>query len=623
MNQPTAEIYGVWVDNQFPYKLYGAQQDNTTIIISSVADPMSRDDWRSGPGCETGPIMPHPANPEIVYGSCKGQYEVMNLKTGQEKNYWIGAQSLYGNPARDLIYRMQRVSPMATSPHDPEVLYYGSQYVHRTRDKGVTWERISPDLTARPECCQGVSGEPITRDVTGEEFYSTLYAIAESPLEKGVIWTGANDGPFHITRDNGKKWTNITPKDLPPGGRVQYIEPSPHRKGSAYYAVYRYLLGDYQPYIYRTDDYGKTWSRLTDGKNGIPSDTPTRVVREDPEREGLLYAGTEFGIFISFDNGAHWQSFQLNLPNVPVTDIKVQHRDLVVSTQGRAFWILDDITSLHQLSSRLTSNETHLFKPRDGYRTRTSPNVLGPTIEYYLPAKPVGPVVIEFLDARGKVVNSYNSDTSVPAARGARGEGGAAGEPEDPDASTGRRFGGPPPRVTKESGINRFVWDVRHQAGPIVPPGHYQARLKVNGTTLTGEFNVLIDPRVAAEGITLADLEEQFEHNMRMRELVSSVNQLVARVRDARAKLSQAAGADGDSLERLSVISAKLLTEPVRYGKPGLQAHINYLANMTSSVDQKIGRDAIERYQELRKELDAIQGELDRALASAQMSGNR
>jgi hypothetical protein len=177
--------------------------------------------------------------------------------------------------------------------------------------------------------------------------------------------------------------------------------------------------------------------------------------------------------------------------------------------------------------------------------------------------------------------------------------------------------------VTKESGINRFVWDVRHQAGPIVPPGHYQARLKVNGTTLTGEFNVLIDPRVAAEGITLADLEEQFEHNMRMRELVSSVNQLVARVRDARAKLSQAAGADGDSLERLSVISAKLLTEPVRYGKPGLQAHINYLANMTSSVDQKIGRDAIERYQELRKELDAIQGELDRALASAQMSGNR
>ena len=219
MNQPSAEIYGVWVDNQFPYKLYGAQQDNSTLIISSQANPYTSDDWRAGPGCETGPIMPHPRDPNIVYGSCKGQYGVMNLRVGQEKSYWVGAQSLYGNPASDLILRFQRVSPMATSPHDPEVLYYGSQHVHRTRDKGVTWEKISPDLTAKPECCQGISGEPITRDITGEEFYSTLYAITESPLEKGVIWTGANDGPFHITRNNGKTWTNITPPELPTGGR--------------------------------------------------------------------------------------------------------------------------------------------------------------------------------------------------------------------------------------------------------------------------------------------------------------------------------------------------------------------------------------------------------------------
>jgi len=414
MNQPTAEIYGVWLDDQFPYKLYGAQQDNSTIIISSQPDAAGREDWRPGPGCETGPIMPHPRNPEIVYGSCKGQYGVMNLKTGQEKNYWIGAQSLYGNPASDLIYRMQRVSPMATSPHDPDVLYYGSQYLHRTRDKGLTWERISPDLTAKPACCQGASGEPITRDVTGEEFYSTLYAIAESPLEKGVIWTGANDGPFHVTRNNGKTWIDVTPKDLPTGGRVQYIEPSPHRKGSAYYAVYRWLLGDYQPYIYRTDDYGKTWIRLTDGKNGIPADWPTRVVREDPNREGLLYAGTEFGIFLSFDNGAHWQTFQLNLPNVPVTDIKVHQKDLVVSTQGRAFWILDNISSLHQIAPQMAASDLHLFHPRDGYRTRVNPNVLGPTIEYYLPAAPAGPVTIEILDAKGALINSYNSDAPAP-----------------------------------------------------------------------------------------------------------------------------------------------------------------------------------------------------------------
>jgi photosystem II stability/assembly factor-like uncharacterized protein len=628
MNQPTAEIYGVWVDNQFPYKLYGAQQDNSTIIISSQADPVSRDDWRTGPGCETGPIMPYPGNPDIVYGSCKGQYGVMNLKTGQEKNYWIGAQSLYGNPASDLILRFQRVAPMATSLHDPTVLYYGSQYLHRTRDKGITWETISPDLTAHPDCCQGVSGEPITRDVTGEEFYSTLYAIAESPLEKGVIWTGANDGPFHITRNNGKTWTNVTPKDLPSGGRVQYIEPSPHRKGSAYYAVYRWLLGDYQPYIYRTDDYGKTWTRLTDGKNGIPTDWPTRVVREDPDREGLLYAGTEFGIFVSFDNGAHWQSLQLNLPNVPVTDIKVHHKDLLVSTQGRAFWVLDNLSSLQQITSQVTPSEVHLFKPRDGYRTRIGPNNLGPTIEYYLPAEPGGPVTIDILDSKGALINSYNSDAPAPGRVGrAGGSGGMPGagagaesQQEDPDqAPAGRRFA-PPPRVGKAPGLNRFVWDVRHQAGPTLPPGRYQARLKVGATTLIESFNVLIDPRVADDGVAIADLQEQFEHNMRMRELVNSVNQVVTRVRDAQTKVRNAPGADGDITNRLNAIAGKLLSEPVRYGKPGLQAHITYLAGMTANVDQKIGRDAIKRYEVLRKEFESIRAEVDQVLGPSQLA---
>ena len=621
MNQPTSEIYGVWVDNQFPYKLYGAQQDNSTIIISSQADPYNRDDWRAGPGCETGPIMPFPRDPNIVYGSCKGQYGVMNLKVGQEKSYWVGAQSLYGNPARDLILRFQRVSPMATSLHDPDVLYYGSQYVHRTRDKGVTWEKISPDLTAHPDCCQGASGEPITRDITGEEFYSTLYAIAESPLEKGVIWTGANDGPFHVTRNNGKTWTNVTPNPdtsgLPTGGRVQFIEPSPHRKGSAYYAVYRYLLGDYQPYLYRTDDYGKTWTRLTDGKNGIPADWPTRVVREDPDREGLLYAGTEFGLFISFDNGRHWQSFQLNLPNVPVTDIKVHRKDLVVSTQGRAFWILDNITSLHQLTSAIRTSDVHLFKPRDGYRTRANPNNLGPVIEYYLPSEPSGPVTMEILDAKGSLINSYSSE--APATPTREGRGGGAGMPgsggvgpaqEDPDAPPTRRAA-PPPRPTKLVGLNRFVWDVRHKEGPTLPPGQYQARLKFGDRTLTETFNLLIDPRVAEDGVTVADLREQFEHNMRVRELVNGVNQLVRRVRDAQSPNS---AGNGDAANRLKPIAAKLLTEPVRYGKPGLQAHITYLAGMTANVDQKIGRDAIERYEVLKRELETIKAEVDQVL---------
>ena len=615
MNQPTAEIYGVWVDNQFPYKLYGAQQDNTTVIISSQPDAQGREDWRAGPGCETGPIMPYPKDPNIVYGSCKGQYGVMNLKVGQEKSYWVGGQSLYGNPASDLILRFQRVSPMATSPHDPEVLYYGSQYLHRTRDKGVTWEKISPDLTAHPSCCQGAGGEPITRDVTGEEFYSTLYAIAESPLEQGVIWTGSNDGPFYVTRDNGKSWTNVTPKDLPEGGRVQYIDPSPHRKGSAYFAVYRWLLGDYQPYLYRTDDYGKTWTRLTDGKNGIPADWPTRVVREDPHREGLLYAGTEFGMFISFDNGAHWQSFQLNLPNVPVTDIKLHRQDLIVSTQGRSFWIIDDISRLHQFKTERIA-EVQLFKPRDGYRTRTSPANLGPTVEYFLPSAPPGAVILDILDEKGTVINSYNSETPPTTGRG-RGGAGADTAPDDPDAPAGRR-GPPPPRVTKTLGLNRVVWDVRNKEGVTVPPGHYRARLKVGSITQTEDFNVLIDPRVAEDGVTVADLQEQYEHNMRMRELVAGVNQLVARVREAQAKMRNASTTGTDTAVKVTALAAKLLTEPVRYGKPGLQAHITYLASMTANIDQKIGRDAIERYAVLKKEFDAVSAEVERVLGPAQ-----
>jgi photosystem II stability/assembly factor-like uncharacterized protein len=626
MNQPTSEIYGVWLDNQFPYKLYGAQQDNNTIIITSQADPFNPADFQRGPGCETGPIMPHPRDPDIVYGSCKGQYEWMNLKTGQAKRYWVGGQSLYGNPARDLILRFQRVSPMATSPHDPEVLYYGSQYLHRTRDKGVTWERISPDLTAKPDCCQGISGEPITRDITGEEFYSTLYAITESPLERGVIWTGANDGPYYVTRDNGKTWTNVTPKDLPEGGRVGFIEASPHRKGSAYYATYRYLLGDYQPYIYLTNDYGKTWARLTDGKNGIPADWPTRVVREDPDREGLLYAGTEFGLFVSLDNGAHWQSFLLNLPNVPINDIKVHRKDLVVATQGRAMWILDNLSVLHQINPQVTTSQPFLFKPRDGYRTRVSANILGPMIEYFLPSEPSGAVTIEILDAAGAVVNSYNSNAPAAGAggggRGGRGGGAGAaaggGDPDDPDNAmmagrTGRGGGAPAARVTKTTGVNRFVWNAQHSSGLPAPPGAYQVKLTVDGKTFIQPFNLLIDPRLAAEGLTAADLKEQFDHNTRMRELQDAVNQTVARLREAQTKL-KGSGAGADRLKQLDAIASRLLTEQVRYGKPGLQAHVNYLVGMTTAVDQKVGRDALERYAVLKKEHDAIRAELDKLI---------
>lgn len=626
-NQPTSELYGVRIADAFPYELYVAQQDDGTHIISMIGagEEKGTEMWRTGPGCETGPVVPHPSKENIVYGSCKGQYEVMNLETGEAKQYWVGAQSLYGNPASDLILRFQRVSPMALSPHDPEVLYYGSQHVHRTRDMGVTWETISPDLTANPECCQGISGEPITRDITGEEFYSTLYAITVSPHEPGVIWTGANDGPFHITRDGGATWTDITPPDLPEGGRVQWIEASPHRPGSAYYAVYRYLLGDYAPYIYRTDDYGQTWTPLTDGEKGIPADWPTRVVREDPDREGLLYAGTEFGMFISFDNGGRWQPFQLNMPNVPITDIRVHEKDLVVSTQGRAIWILDNISSLHELTPGETVSQVQLYEPRDGYRTRTAPELLGPTADYYLPSAPEGPVTIEVLDANGVTVNTYSSADATESRGGRGGRGGG------PDAAmmfgrTGGGAGGARAigRVTADAGFNRFVWDVRYENGVGAPPGQYQVRLSVDAATLTQPLDVLIDPRLAAEGVTVADLREQFEHNLRMHEMVQEVERLAEHVEEAQQRLADATGAAADTAGALDPIVDRLLTDPVRYGAPGLLEHIDYLAGMTRRTDQKIGRDAIERYAVLRRELDALRAEVERVLGpdtAAQESG--
>ena len=598
-NQPTSELYGVNIDDRFPYRLYSAQQDDGTHMISSVADGGEQNvDWWSGPGCETGPVVPHPSEPNIVYGSCKGQYEVLDLNTGQTRSYWIGAQSLYGNPGRDLILRFQRVSPMALSPHDPDVLYYGSQHLHRTRDLGVTWETISPDLTWNPPHAQGASGEPITRDVTGEEFYSTLYAIAESPHQAGVIWTGANDGPFHITRDNGATWTDVTPPDLPEGGRVTWIDVSAHRPGSAYYSVHRYLLGDYAPYIYRTDDYGRTWTRLTTGDNGIPADYPTRAIREDPDREGLLYAGTEFGMFVSFDNGGHWQPFDLNMPQIPINEIKVHEGDLIVATQGRALWILDNLSSLHQMTPRTTVAQVHLYAPRPGYRTSAAPNILGPTIDYYLPGPQSGSVRLDILDGSGNVVNSY--DSSSPAA----GEGGRGG------GGFGRR-GPPPPRVTARPGFNRVVWDVADRDGITVPPGGYQARLTVGGASQTQPLEVLIDPRVEESGVTVADLREQYEHNRRMHEMVAEVEDLIERVQDAYEE------GDAGLKRRLEPVLGKLVTPPIRYSKPGLEDHITYLRGMTLRGDMKIGRDAIERYRVLRQELDAVTLEADRILGSA------
>ncbi len=631
-NQVTSEIYGVWADNDFPYKLYGAQQDNSTIIISSLADPFNLSDWRSGPGCETGPIIPHPTNPDIVYGACKGKFEWMNMRTGMRRAYWVGNESLYGSHPKDLLFRLQRVSPMEASIHDGDVLYHGSQYVHRTRDKGVTWEIISPDLTWNPAEYQFSSGGPITRDATGEEIYSVVYQIRESLHDPDVIWVGANDGPYHVTRDSGKSWQKITPPDLPEGGRVQSIEPSPHREGSAYFVTHRYLLGDYQPYIYRTDDFGASWKRLTTGNNGIPADWPTRVVREDPKREGLLYAGTEFGMFISFDNGERWQPFHRNMPAVPITDLKVHQDDLVISTQGRAFWIMDNVSSLQQIGADSSAEKVALYKPRDGYRTDLGAGKLNPTFEYFLPAGTQGPVSFEIFDSAGELVNTYSSADGptkpaapvvttpdpmmegrqaelggrgrgrggrAPGARGQRGGRGGRGR--------GRGRGGRGPQVSLNEGLNRFAWNVQHQLGLPATPGEYKLRMKVGAESFEQDFTVLIDPRLSVDGITAKDLADQFEHSLKMRALNEDLSDLVSKVEAA-----QASGKAGDK-QAVDAVAGKLFSETYRYGVPGLQAQIRYLGGATRA-DQKLGSDVIKRYAQVRAQLDALRAEMDKAM---------
>jgi photosystem II stability/assembly factor-like uncharacterized protein len=641
-NQPTAEIYQVALDNQYPYRVYGAQQDNTTLIVPSLPLGMGQaEEWRTGPGCETGPIIPNRVNPDIVYGSCKGQFSRMNVKTGDEKQYWVGGESLYGNGGATLIYRFQRVSPMEVSPHEAATVYYGSQYVHRTRDEGVTWEKISPDLTAFPKGePQEASGTPITRDATGEEVYSVVYSIRESPLVKGLIWTGSNDGLFYVTRDDGKTWTNITPKDLPPGGRVQNIEPSPHRPGTAYYAYYRFLMGgDFAPYIYRTDDYGKTWKRLTDGTNGIAKDEPTRVVREDPARAGLLYAGTEFGMYISFDNGTHWQSFQQNLPATPVTDIKFARNDLVLSTQGRAFWIMDNLTPLHQLSDKIASSQAALFKPREAVRTRGGRGggggggrggvqypAAGAQIDYYVSGSVSDDVTLEILDGAGKVIRKFSSAAPAVAQRPVEE---AAPPSEDEGGGGGGRGGrGGQIRVDKSAGMHRVTWDLRYPGplsgtgaeggnGPVAVPGTYAVRLKAGAVTQTQPLTIVEDPRILRDGITLEDLRAQFVHNMAVRDLVTDANKTVSRMRAAQQRLRGATGADAEKLAKLNELSSHVVTPTIRYSKPELLTHITYLYSMTNGADQKVGKDAIERFQVLRKQLDDRKKELEKILGPA------
>ncbi len=629
-NQPTAELYQVDIDDRFPYWLYAGQQDNSTIMVPSnpPADGSAgghTGDWRAIGGCETGPAVPKPGDPDVVYANCKGRFGLYSRRTGQERQYYVGAANMYGHNPADLVYRFQRVVPIEVSPHDPNVVFHGSQFVHRTVDGGITWEQISPDLTAfRPER-QVASGEPITRDITGEEHYSVLYAIEESPLARGVIWTGANDGPVHVTRNGGLTWTDVTPPGMPPEGRIQTVEPSPHDPAKAYVAGYRYLLGDFKPYIYRTEDYGETWTHLTPGNNGIPADFPTRAIREDPDRAGLLYAGTEFGMFISFDDGGTWASFQQNLPVTPITDIKVHQKDLVLSTMGRSFWIMDDLTLLHQVSDGVMASGANLFRPRDTHRLRgggfggfgeqdpAEPEYLSPgvLINYAL-GDEADEVSLEILDRSGaQVLREFRAT-------------GAGTRTEE-----GQEMRGPfqvtrgAPRLENSAGLHRFIWDMREAgvggqgAGALVLPGDYAVRLSVGGETFLQPIRIDMDPRVVAEGVTLSDLKAQYD----LRQVTMA---LVAEARDAAdeaegmlvaAVADQPDGNGGlsqDALDELRAIHRQLSdVEGGSYQQPMLVAQASYLDSMLRRADQRPGADAYARYNQLRGELDEILARLE------------
>jgi len=615
-NQPTAELYQVAVDDQFPYWIYAGQQDNSTIMVPSLP-PYSpavgaTGFWQAIGGCETGPAIPKPGNHNIVYANCKGRFGRYNKETGQEQQYYVGAANMYGHNPKDLKYRFQRVSPIHVSPHDPDMIYHASQYLHLTTDEGVTWDTISPDLTANESDKQVISGSPITRDITGEEFYSTIYAVQESSLEKGLIWVGANDGPVHVTRNGGKSWINVTPKEIPPGARVQNVEPSPHNPEKAYFAAYRFLLGDWEPYIFKTVDYGKTWKRLTTGTNGIPIDSPTRVVREDPDREGLLYAGTEFGMYISFDDGETWWSFQLNLPVTPVTDIKIYRKDLILSTMGRSFWILDNITSLHQLDGLGSNVDRLLFIPRDSYRMRyrasrgsaAEPEYPDPgvMIDYFLEARPDEAAFLEIKDSTGGYVQNFST-------------------------ASGRQ------RLPAETGMNRFFWDMRRDPGeesgssgrqgrgPLVVPGKYSASLVIGEWRQTVSFEIHLDPRVAKDGVTVSDLKEQEALSLKVSILLGQARQAASELENELEKYSDLVEEGGararraKELEnRLKEIHARLVTDEGRYPQPQIIDQISYLSSMLDRADQKPGRDAYVRFDELTKALNECLEDMKKAI---------
>jgi len=562
-NQPTAEFYRVTVDNQFPYRIYGAQQDNSTISVPSRPMPelTPTQHWHSVAGAESGHIAVHPEQPHLVYsGNYLGRIDRYDHRSGTARNMILYPQMQDGTAPRDLRYRFQWNAPILISRHDPDVVYHTSNYVHRTRDGGWTWETISPDLTTDDDEKQGVPGGPVQHDHTGVEVYNTVFALAESPRTAGEIWAGSDDGRIHVSQDNGVTWVDVTPAGMPADGTVNSIDVSHHDPRRVYVGVYRYRMNDYTPYIFRTDDGGESWTTVTDG---LPADHFVRVVREDPGAAGLLFAGTEFGLYASFDGGDSWQSFQLNLPRTPITDLLIHHNagnpDLVLATQGRSFWVLDDLGLVRELARERAAEVAagtqrdvpQLFSPEPVVRIDRPGGgggfANGASIWFDLPEEPAGRVELVISpDGSDRVLRRF---VSLP-----EGEEVEGGDEERPRIES----------FEAKAGLNRVVWNLRGQAphlvegaimslsytgGPYLPPGTYRATLTVAAseerTDEGGEaraatadwsdsrtFEVLADPRL--EDISQADLEEQYAMLDQLSARLTATHDAIAGLRSVR-----------------------------------------------------------------------------------------
>ncbi len=555
-NQPTSEFYRLEVDNQFPYRLYGAQQDNSTISVSSRGNGFDESDWFSVGGAESGHISvhPHPDSAHIVWaGNYIGQIDRSNLETGERRNMIIYPQMGDGVAPRDALYRFQWNAPILMSRHDPQVVYHASQYVHRTTNDGMSWETISPDLTTNNPDQQGLPGGPLQVDHTGVEVYNTVFVLSESPHDAAELWAGSDDGRVHITRNGGDSWAEVTPDDMPAEGTVNSIDLSRNTPGRAVIAVYRYRDDDFRPYVFLTENFGESWRLLTNGENGIPADHPVRVVREDPDREGLLYAGTEFGMFVSFDEGENWQSLQLNLPRTPITDLRVHEKDLVVSTQGRSFWILDDVTLLHDVRDELQAEALHVIPPRDAILGRGGRAV---EMTYWVGDAPER-VRIEVVDPSGTVIREF-------AGRVERDEDEGEGEDEEEsedrpadeedEEEAGQMRGEQPrdanleeERLSVSAGMNRWTWNLRYPGpdvissaqfslastgGAAAPPGRYMVRVTAGDVVEDVPVEVTLNPGIPS--VTTADMAAQHALTMQARDRLTEVHDAIREIRSIR-----------------------------------------------------------------------------------------